>query len=132
MPVSETLETAEELRERIGINPGSILANGVYTQIFSKADVKRIEEMREEGSIHNLAKLGHDVGLDLDADDIDTLDAYATFIEGRRAIQGRQMRALVKGAAEPILKLPFLFSAGLELPDLETLADAIEEGITAL
>jgi hypothetical protein len=31
---------------------------------------------------------------------------------------------------EPVVELPFLFSAGLALPDIENLADVIEEGAT--
>jgi hypothetical protein len=33
---------------------------------------------------------------------------------------------------QPVIELPFLFSAGLALPDIETLADVIEEQMESL
>lgn len=129
MPVSETMETAEALRDRIGIEPGLIFANGVYSESFSKDELVTLDEMHKEGSFHDLAKLGRDAGLDLDESDLDTLEAYGRFFEARRAIQTKHLRTLERDSAEDVLRLPFLFSAGLALPDIETLADAVEEGI---
>ena len=37
-----------------------------------------------------------------------------------------------KGLEEPVAQLPFLFSAGLALPDIETIADAMEDRVEKL
>jgi len=72
------------------------------------------------------------VGLDLDPGDIDALVGYARFLEARRSIQNVHLKKLDKGTEEPVVELPFLFSAGLALPDIETLADRIEAEIEQL
>ncbi len=67
------------------------------------------------------------MGLRLDDDDLEALIGYARFLGARRKIQTEHLKQLAKGAEAPIVELPFLFSAGLALPDIETLADVIEE-----
>lgn len=125
MPVSETLETAEALRTRVGIETGAVFANAVYSQLFSPAESKRVKELdaKDAGALVTEAKA---VGLDLDDDEIDALLGYARFLEARRSIQTHHLKNLKKGVADPVIELPFLFSAGLALPDIETLADRIE------
>jgi hypothetical protein len=70
--------------------------------------------------------------LKLDDEDVNSLVGYARFLEARRTIQGTHLKQLRKGVDEPIVELPFLFSAGLELPDIETLADVIEQRVEKL
>jgi anion-transporting ArsA/GET3 family ATPase len=125
MPVSETLETAEALRTRVGIGTGAVFANAVYSQLFTPAEAKRVTglDAKEAGPLVTEAKA---VGLDLDDGDIEALLGYARFLEARRSIQTYHLKNLKKGLADPVIELPFLFSAGLALPDIETLADRIE------
>ena len=130
MPVSETLETAEALRTRVGIATGTVFANAVYSRLFTPAEAKRVTELNasDAGALVTEAKA---VGLDLDHDDIEALLGYARFLEARRAIQNQHLKELKKGVTDPVVELPFLFSAGLALPDIETLADRIELEIEA-
>lgn len=130
MPVSETLETAEALRTRVGIATGTVFANAVYSRLFTAAEAKRVTELdaSDAGSLITEAKA---VGLDIDDDDIEALLGYARFLEARRAIQNQHLKELKKGVTDPVVELPFLFSAGLALPDIETLADRIELEIEA-
>jgi anion-transporting ArsA/GET3 family ATPase len=131
MPVTETLETAEALHSRIGIDPGALVANGVYSQLFSAADRREIERMKDDGS-DELTQAASEAGIRIDEEDGDAMLGYARFLEARRAIQVRHLRKLRGGVDEPIIELPFLFSAGLELPDIENLADSMQEGIEKL
>ncbi|HET7481926.1 MAG TPA: hypothetical protein VFK89_03605, partial [Actinomycetota bacterium] len=87
---------------------------------------------RAEGNVQPLTEEAEKVGLKLDRDDLEALVSYARFLEARRGIQGRHLAHLKKGTEEPVVELPFLFSAGLALPDIETLADAIEERVAKL
>jgi anion-transporting ArsA/GET3 family ATPase len=128
MPVSETLETATALRERVGISAGAVFANAVYSKLFSGPEAKSLDEIDRD----SLVAEAKTVGLDLDADDLDALIGYARFLEARRSIQSAHLKQLKKGIEEPIVSLPFLFSAGLALPDIETLADGIESEIDKL
>ncbi len=132
MPVIETLETSEALRRRLGIRSGAIFVNAVYSELLSKQERSLLAEIRSAGRTAELAKVAARVGLDLEEEDVDALVGYERFLEARRSIQARHLRALRRGTEEPVVTLPFLFSAGLALPDIETLADALEKEIEAL
>ena len=132
MPVSETLETFHALESKLDINVGSVFANGIYSELFNGPEQVALVKMRAEDDHSPLFEEAEKVGLRLDDDDLRSLVGYAHFLEARRTIQGTHLQALKKGIDEAILDLPFLFSAGLELPDIETLADVIEERVEKL
>jgi anion-transporting ArsA/GET3 family ATPase len=128
MPVSETLETAEALNTRVGISTGPVFANAVYSKLFTPTEAKKIEQLDHDV----LVTEAKSAGIDLDGDDLDALIGYARFLEARRSIQNAHLKQLKKGVDEPVVELPFLFSAGLALPDIETLADVIESEVESL
>jgi len=128
MPVAETLETSEALSDRVGLAQGAILANGIYSDLLEPEQEKLLAEL----DVEELKQEGDKVGLSLDAEDLDALVNYARFLESRRDIQRGYLKTLRKRSGSPVLELPFLFSAGLALPDIETLADVIEERVEKL
>ena len=132
MPVNETLETEEALRTKVGITPGIVFANAVLTPLFSKKEEALFDELAADGSVDELCKEAGDVGLRLEPDDLGALLGYARFLTARRAIQRKHLRALTRKAGQPVVNLPFLFSAGLGLPDIEVLADVVEEKVANL
>lgn len=132
MPVSETLETTAALSDRLGIESGPIFANAVYPEFLTKQDLGELSTVLADGIPDELIQEAKDVGLRLDQEDLDALLGYARFLTARREIQAKHLRALKKGADQPVMELPFLFSAGLELPGIETLADAVEAKVAAL
>lgn len=132
MPVSETLETASAIEGRLGINSGAVFANAVYSELLAPDEAAKFEEISKSGSLTDLRDVATEVGLDLDYNDLRSLVGYARFLEARRSIQASHLKALRKGVNEPVVELPFLFSAGLELPDIENLADVIEEKVEKL
>ena len=129
MPVSETLETSRALDDKLGIDTGAVFANGLYSELFSGPEQVALVKMRAEDDHTPLFEAAESVGLRLDEDDVTSLVGYAHFLESRRTIQGTHLKTLQKGIDDDILELPFLFSAGLELPDIETLADVIEQRV---
>ncbi|HZK52237.1 MAG TPA: hypothetical protein VFD47_11820, partial [Actinomycetota bacterium] len=64
--------------------------------------------------------------------DLAALHGYAHFLKVRRSIQSQHLKKLRRGATQPVIELPFLFSAGLALPDIETLADVVEKQVATL
>jgi anion-transporting ArsA/GET3 family ATPase len=132
MPVAETLETADALRRRLRITTGTIFANAVYGELLTDTEQEQLDSLLVNGRSEELIIEAKGAGLTLDAEDVDALVGYARFLQARRAIQAAHLKRLRKGVAEPIIELPFLFSAGLALPDIETLADAIESRIEEL
>ncbi len=135
MPVQETVETSVALRTRVGLVPGVAFANALYTSHpgsdpgstdglgHSKPEELDADVLKEEAAA---------AGFRLDDDDIAALIGYAGFFKVRSAIQRRHLRELRKNIEEPVIELPFLFSAGLALPDIERLADEIELEVAQL
>ena len=132
MPVSETIETSVALESKIGISTGPVFANAIYSELFAPDEKKELEELTEHHRLDELATEAKAVGLSLDDEDLHSLIGYARFLNARRAIQSMHLKALRKAVNEPVVELPFLFSAGLALPDIETLADSIEESVAKL
>ena len=132
MPVTETLETSAALEDRIGINSGVVFANAVYTELFNEKEGDLLETWIETGDPAPLLEPAREVGLNLDEEDVDALLSYGRFLQARRGIQTAHLKKLRKGLHEPVVELPFLFSAGLALPDIENLADVIEEQVQKL
>ena len=132
MPVSETLETSEALEGRLGINSGAVFANAVYGDLLDDVQRVTLEKVMADGRADELTAAAAQVGLVLEEEDVEALVAYSDFLDARRAIQRKHLRSLERGVNEPVIQLPFLFSAGLALPDIETLADVIEDEVAAL
>jgi anion-transporting ArsA/GET3 family ATPase len=132
MPVAETLETAQSLHSRIGTTSGPVFANAVYDKLFTNDELRIVETLIEAGHLEDIYRLTAEVGLRLDAEDVNAMLAYARFLSSRRTIQTHHLRKLRRGVPDPVIELPFLFSAGLELPDIENLTDRIEEAVEAL
>jgi hypothetical protein len=91
-----------------------------------------LEEITSDGVPDELAGTASSAGLSLDDEDLEALIGYERFLRARRAIQAEHLEHLRDNVSGPIIELPFLFSAGLALPDIETLADAIETEIEDL
>jgi anion-transporting ArsA/GET3 family ATPase len=132
MPVTETLETAEALQDRVGINMGAVFANAVYSELFSDEEVDRLDQFEASDGREGLIESAKAVGLMIDDADVDELLGYARFLQARRQIQSGHLTEVRNGVKEPVVELPFLFSAGLALPDIENLADVIEQRIDDL
>ena len=131
MPVSESLETSAALDGRLGIQQGPIIANGIYSRLLAAEEQEALARIATTDPIKELSAEAESVGLDLEREDIEALLGYERFLASRRAIQGGYLKQLRKEADQEILELPFLFSAGLALPDIETLADVIENEVQA-
>jgi anion-transporting ArsA/GET3 family ATPase len=131
MPVTETLETAEALQERVGIDMGAVFANAVYTELFTDDEVELLDDL-PGSKREQLIASAKAVGLTLDDADVDELLGYGRFLQARRRIQSGHLTEIRNGVKDPVVELPFLFSAGLALPDIENLADVIEQRIDEL
>jgi anion-transporting ArsA/GET3 family ATPase len=132
MPITETLETSQALHDKVGIDTGAVFANAILHKLLTPKEKETLEKVMEDEDPSELKDAAGEVGLRLDDDDLSALVGYERFLEARRAIQAKHLRELKRGVTEPVVELPFLFSAGLELPDIETLADVTEKEIDAL
>ena len=132
MPVSETLETADAITNKLDMNQGTVFANAVYSALFTKEEEEVLADLDEGRRFENMLIEARGVGLTLDGEELRSLIGYARFLSARRKIQQTHLRQLRKGTDQAVVDLPFLFSAGLALPDIETLADVIEQKVEDL
>ena len=132
MPVSETIETFNALQSGIGIDAGTVFANGIYAELLTPKEEKELDALTSQKRVDELAIEAKSVGLTLDDEDLESLVGYARFLGARRAIQSAHLKQLRKSVDDPVVEMPFLFSAGLALPDIETLADSIEASVEEL
>ena len=132
MPVSETLETAEALRQKLGISQGPVFANAIYSDLLTSTEEVELVKMIAEERLQEFEFQAARAGLTLDQEDLDALIGYFHFLTAKRSVQSRYLKKLRQTLDEPLVELPFLFSAGLALPDIENLADVIEERVAKL
>lgn len=132
MPVTETVETAEALSGKLGLEPGAVFANAVYQELLTKEEKEALDDVLVEENPGGLQGSAAEVGLRLDHEDLSSLVDYARFHAARRQIQTKHLRSLRRAIDDPVVELPFLFSGGLALPDIETLADVVEDRVSAL
>jgi anion-transporting ArsA/GET3 family ATPase len=132
MPVSETLETSQALHDKLGIDTGAVFANAILHKLLTPKEKETLDAVMADDDPSELKEAAAQVGLILDHDDLDALVGYERFLEARRSIQAKHLRDLRKGVVEPVVELPYLFSAGLALPDVDILADVMEKEIGEL
>jgi anion-transporting ArsA/GET3 family ATPase len=132
MPVAETLETSQAIRGGLRMTQGITFANAILGEILARSEERKLDELSSAGDLELLVGCGREVGLHLDNEDLGALGDYASFLRSRRQIQARYIKTLRKDSDASVVELPFLFSPGLALPDVENLADVIEERIAKL
>ena len=133
MPVTETLETSEALVNDLGITQGAVFANAIYSRLLTDEEADEFEKIAADGKIDELYGVAEAAGVKLDDEDLEALHGYAHFLKvSSRDPVATPGGSCAKGVVQPVIELPFLFSAGLALPDIETLADVIEEQMEAL
>ncbi len=107
-PVNEVVETAFALEDRVGVDLGPVVVNGLYPVI----------------------DLDH--RLPLPADDAETLAAAAQFRARRQELQQAQVARLAAALPLPQLHLPSLFTVDLVPSDIAHLAAALAAEIERL
>jgi anion-transporting ArsA/GET3 family ATPase len=132
MPVAETLETSAAIRGPLRMTQGVTFANAILEDVLGRSLERKLDELSASGDLEILVRSARDVGLQLDSEDLGALTDYGRFLRSRRRIQSRYIKSLRRDSEAPVVELPFLFSPGLALPDVENLADVIEERIAKL
>ena len=108
-PVNEVVETAFALEDRVGVDLGPVVVNGLYPVL--------------EGLHTDPAAA---------ADDAGTLAAAAEFRVRRQELQQAQVARLAAALPLPQLHLPSLFTVDLVPSDIDDLAAALAAGIERL
>jgi anion-transporting ArsA/GET3 family ATPase len=112
MPVSETLELQDRLRDDVGARLDAIVCNGVYPERFSAQEA---EQLRELASRNGRVPAR-------------TAAVRAALAAAERAgAQREELERLRSGADAPVLTLPYLFETELGLDEYRELAAELSE-----
>lgn len=117
-PVNEVVDTAYALEDRVGIKLGPVVVNGLYPPV--------------DGLTTDPAVAAAEAGVTLEPGEQALLGAAAAFRLGRTALQQEQVERLAALLPLPQLHLPFLFTAAIGLPEIESLAAAATQAVTLL
>ncbi|HEX2273457.1 MAG TPA: ArsA-related P-loop ATPase [Acidimicrobiales bacterium] len=117
-PVNEVVETAYTLEDKVGLNLGPVVVNGLYP-VLDGLDVD--PEAAAEA-----------LGVSLRPGEAEALRAAAAFRARRQELQAAQVARLAQSLALPQLHLPALFDVEIGLAQVDRLADALAAGVEGL
>ena len=117
-PVNEVVETAFALEDRVGVNLGPIVVNGLYP-VLDGLDVDPVAAAAE-------------AGVTLGPGEAEALRDAADFRLHRQELQREQVARLSEALPLPQLHLPFLFTADLGPAEVDLLADALAKEVEGL
>lgn len=106
LPVSETLELEERLRDQLGRDFDFIVANALLPRRFTAAELEAVGTA--DGRV------------------APAVLRAAADLHAQAAEQQSQLRRLRRRATAPVHTLPFVFAPALELDDVRTLADTLD------
>ena len=117
-PVNEVVETAFKLEDRVGVALGPVVVNGLYPAMDG-LDADPDDAAREA-----------DVGLR--PGEADALRAAARFRHDRMSLQAEQMQRLADALPLKQLRLPYLFTTEVRLPEVDVLAASLATEVATL
>ena len=117
-PVNEAVETAFSLEDKVGIDLGPVVVNGLYPRL---AGLDVDPETAANGA-----------GTELRPGEAAALAAAARFRTARQQLQAEQLDRLAEALPLPQLNLPWLFTADIGPAEVDTLADALAASVAAL
>lgn len=112
MPVTETLETAALLEEKLGMDVSTVLVNKTYSRSIDMPEPKDLEALPLE--------------------ERDELRRMVDFYNSRQKLQRAHIETLKRELSEvaSIVELPYLFTEKFGLEEVGAIADRLEERIT--
>jgi anion-transporting ArsA/GET3 family ATPase len=112
MPVNETLDLGDRLRDEMGMGLDAVVVNALYPDRFSDDEAERLASLDGAGSEAQRAAL------------------EAALSEHRRArAQRAELRRLESETEAPVTTLPYLFQPDLGFEQLERLSRELEGGL---
>jgi anion-transporting ArsA/GET3 family ATPase len=112
MPVTETVELEQRMRDELGMRVQHVVANGLLPQRFTADDERRLRGLGDGGSKAARAAV-----------------AAALVEHGRAHAQQEQLERLRAEVEAPVTTLPYLFEPEPRRRELELLSDLLEESL---
>jgi anion-transporting ArsA/GET3 family ATPase len=121
MPVNETLDLKQRLKNELGMRLDRIFLNGIYPQLFSDEEAETVRQRYKEA-----LSGGEPTGVET----VRRAALRAAISESTRArAHHEQLRRLEDGARQRIVQLPFLFEPRIDMQAVTQLADDVEKGL---
>jgi anion-transporting ArsA/GET3 family ATPase len=117
-PVNELIDTAFHLEDRVGVNLGPVVVNGLYEEIVGLDADPAVAAVSANTTLRD--------------GEAESLRAAASFRSHRMELQRDQVARLAAGLPLPQLHLPYLFNADIGPSDVELLANSLLDGIGVL
>ena len=117
-PVNELTETAYALEDKVGVQLGPVVVNGIYPPL--------------DGLDRDPAALAADAGITLDDDEAAELAAAAHFRHVRTGLQREQVARLAEALPLPQIHLPYLFDGDLDPAHIDVLAMSLLDQLAAV
>lgn len=117
-PVNELIDTAFHLEDRVGVNLGPVVVNGLSEELPGLDT----DPMSAATAANTTLRDG----------EAESLRAAASFRRHRMELQREQVARLAAGLPLPQLQLPYLFNADIGPSDIDLLAHSLLDGIGAL
>lgn len=116
MPVNETLMLRDEIRQKLEMPLGWVIANGVYSPLFSDAERDWIE------AAHSYTDRAGEAP-------VPGMVNAAAFRTQRVDMQREYLDRLRDEVDQPMLQIPFFFTNRLTFPQIERVAERFEQAI---
>lgn len=117
-PVNEVVETAFNLEDKVGVDLGPVVVNGLYPSMAG---------LDADPLVAAAA-----AGVGLRPGEADTLRAAARFRTARQRLQDEQLVRLADALPLPQLHVPWLFTSEVGIEQVDHLADALAASVSAL
>lgn len=113
MPVSETMEMYETIRDEYNYPMGFLFVNAVFPDMFDAEDkncIQNIFEKATDKEVTNLARV-------------------ASIVSSRRKLSETFIEMLKKNVALPMIKIPYIFSKQFGPEEIEQVISAMEKKV---
>ena len=110
MPVNETLMLSDVVRDEMGLHVACVLANGIYSDLFSDDEVAWMDEHLRGGDA-----------------EVQGLVEAARFRRDRATMQREYLQKLRDEGPWPVREIPFLFFERMAFPIVDELAGVLEQ-----
>jgi anion-transporting ArsA/GET3 family ATPase len=117
-PVNELVETAYSLEDRVGVQLGPVIVNGLYPVLG--------------GLGADPAEVAQAAGVTVTGAEATALRQAADFRQRRQDLQAEQVARLAEALPLAQLRLPYLFTETIGFTEIELLAGALAEDIRQL
>jgi anion-transporting ArsA/GET3 family ATPase len=119
-PVNELVDTAFQLEDRIGVQLGPVVVNACYPDPGLPASVEEVQRLADE------------LGIFVSPREATDLVGAAEFRRERYVVQQEQADRLGARLPLPQVRLPFLFTAELGPPEIDSLAGTFKAQVEEL